>query len=111
MMKAGIDSLVLGCTHYPFLRPAFENMLESEGCDVVVIDPALAVARQTGRVLAGLGEVQHEGGGKVLLFTTGDAPDCRAKVLRLANISDPALGVRWEDGRIVQQGTEMRSES
>jgi glutamate racemase len=41
--------LVLGCTHYPFLRPLIEEMA---GTDVAVIDPAPAVARQVGRVLA-----------------------------------------------------------
>jgi glutamate racemase len=109
MLEAGIDSLVLGCTHYPFLRPAIERVLAREGRDVVLIDPSPAVARQTGRVVAGLGEVRHEGGGKVLLFTTGDVVDFEAKVLRLANISDSVLGVRWEDGRIVRRDTQRQA--
>ena len=49
LLAAGIDQLVLGCTHYPFLRPLIEEMA---GTDVSVIDPAPAVARQTSRVLA-----------------------------------------------------------
>ena len=49
LLAAGIDQLVLGCTHYPFLRPLIE---EIAGAGVAVIDPAPAVARQTGRVLA-----------------------------------------------------------
>ena len=49
LLTAGIDQLVLGCTHYPFLRPLIEEMA---GTGVSVIDPAPAVARQTGRVLA-----------------------------------------------------------
>jgi glutamate racemase len=49
LLTAGIDQLVLGCTHYPFLRPLIEEMA---GAGVAVIDPAPAVARQTGRVLA-----------------------------------------------------------
>ena len=49
LLAAGIDQLVLGCTHYPFLRPLIEEMA---GAGVAVIDPAPAVARQTGRVLA-----------------------------------------------------------
>lgn len=51
LVAAGIDELVLGCTHYPFLRPLIE---EAVGSAVEVIDPAGAVARQTGRVLAGV---------------------------------------------------------
>jgi glutamate racemase len=49
LLAAEIDQLVLGCTHYPFLRPLIE---EVAGAGVSVIDPAPAVARQTGRVLA-----------------------------------------------------------
>ena len=49
LLAAEIDQLVLGCTHYPFLRPLIE---EIAGAGVAVIDPAPAVARQTGRVLA-----------------------------------------------------------
>ena len=49
LLAAGIDQLVLGCTHYPFLRPLIE---EIAGAGVSIIDPAPAVARQAGRVLA-----------------------------------------------------------
>ncbi len=49
LLTAGIDQLVLGCTHYPFLRSLIEEMT---GAGVAVIDPAPAVARQTARVLA-----------------------------------------------------------
>ncbi|MBM4458609.1 MAG: glutamate racemase [Chloroflexi bacterium] len=49
LLAVGIDQLVLGCTHYPFLRPLIELIT---GPAVEIIDPAAAVARQTGRVLA-----------------------------------------------------------
>lgn len=48
MLDAGIDQLVLGCTHYPFLRPLIE---EIAGPGVQVIDPAPAVAKQVQRIL------------------------------------------------------------
>lgn len=48
MLEAGIDSLVLGCTHYAFLRRTIERVV---GPTVTVIDPSPAVARQTGWVL------------------------------------------------------------
>jgi len=48
LLEAGIDELVLGCTHYPFLRPVLEHIV---GDSIEVIDPAPAVARQVGRVL------------------------------------------------------------
>ena len=48
MLAQGIDTLVLGCTHYPFVRPLLEKIV---GPDVTIIDPAPAVARQTARLL------------------------------------------------------------
>lgn len=48
MITAGIDYLVLGCTHYSFLRPQLESILPAE---VKIIDAAHAVAKQTRSVL------------------------------------------------------------
>ena len=58
LLAAEIDQLVLGCTHYPFLRPVIE---EIAGPGVAVIDPAPAVARQAGRVLAQHGWLAQAG--------------------------------------------------
>jgi len=49
LVAEGIDTLVLGCTHYAFMRPAIERVA---GAGVRVIDTADAVARQVQRVLA-----------------------------------------------------------
>jgi len=43
LLDAGADTLVLGCTHYPFVRPLIEDIA---GPDVVIIDTGAAVARQ-----------------------------------------------------------------
>ena len=48
MLDAGIDTVVLGCTHYPFAIPLIQ---EIAGENVRVINPAEAVARQTKRIL------------------------------------------------------------
>jgi glutamate racemase len=48
LIEQGADTLVLGCTHYPFLRPLIEDVA---GPGVEVIDPAMAVARQLRRRL------------------------------------------------------------
>ena len=52
MIDAGIDRLVLGCTHYPFLMDQIRALLPDH---VEVIDPAPAVARQVARVAVGSG--------------------------------------------------------
>ncbi|MFA7116746.1 MAG: glutamate racemase [Bacteroidales bacterium] len=48
MMEKNIDSLVLGCTHYPFL---INPIIRIVGPNVIIINPAPAVAQQTKRLL------------------------------------------------------------
>lgn len=48
MLKANIDYLVLGCTHYPYLIPQLKNILPKH---IKIIDSGLAVAKQTKAVL------------------------------------------------------------
>jgi glutamate racemase len=49
LLAAGADHLVLGCTHYPFLRPAIQQLYPQR---LSLVDSGLAVARQSGRILA-----------------------------------------------------------
>ena len=44
LVGSGVDRIVLGCTHYPFLRPLIERVVE--GSDIEVIDSGEAVARR-----------------------------------------------------------------
>lgn len=48
LLSAGVDIIVLGCTHYPFLLPVLQKVA---GPDIRFIDPAPAVARQLVHVL------------------------------------------------------------
>ncbi|MCK0155999.1 glutamate racemase [Cellulophaga sp. F20128] len=48
MLRANIDYLVLGCTHYPYLIPVLKELLPS---NITIIDSGEAVARQTKAVL------------------------------------------------------------
>lgn len=48
MLEKGMDYLVLGCTHYPYLIPILKKMLPE---NVTIIDSGQAVARQTKLVL------------------------------------------------------------
>ena len=50
MLAEGIDTIVMGCTHYPFVIPLIQSIT---GPDVYTIDPAPAIARQTRRLLEG----------------------------------------------------------
>ncbi len=48
VVDAGADYLVLGCTHYPFLKSAIQYIF---GQKLTLIDSGFAVARQTARIL------------------------------------------------------------
>lgn len=53
LLDKGVDTVVLGCTHYPFVRATIESILAGAGRqDVVLIDTGDAVARQLVRLLA-----------------------------------------------------------
>ena len=52
LLKAGCDKIVLGCTHFPHLKPLIEKICN--GC-AEVIDPSDAVVRQAKRVLSARG--------------------------------------------------------
>lgn len=78
LQEAGIDTLVLGCTHYPFLMPAIAMLV---GDEIAVIDPAPAVARQALRML---GEPTEEGSDEFL--TTGDSSQFADQIARLLGL-------------------------
>lgn len=49
LMADGVDTIVLGCTHYPFLKKAIQSVV---GESVVLIETGAAVAKQLKRQLA-----------------------------------------------------------
>ena len=48
LLSAGCDTIILGCTHYPFLKPLLAQMLPQS---IILIDTGAAVARQLKRLL------------------------------------------------------------
>ena len=93
LLEAGIDELVLGCTHYPFLRSTIERVV---GPRIEVIDPAPAVARQTGRVLAAQGTDPSLGHIPRHRFaTTGDPAVFRSMVRRLIGAEVEVEPLAW----------------
>ncbi len=91
-----IDQLVLGCTHYPFVREAIESVL---GPSIAVIDPAPAVARQLGRVLVRSKLSNPDAAPGRHCFYTSGAPDLLAQVVwRLTGASPSVEALRWQCG-------------
>jgi glutamate racemase len=86
MIEAGVDVLVLACTHYPALTETIRDVM---GPDVTIIDPAPAVARQTGRMAAKRGD--DMGGMTTALFSTGDVGRLETAARRLGIPGTAAL--------------------
>jgi len=114
LLGAGIDQLVLGCTHYPFLRALIDDIV---GPGIAVIDPAPAVARQAGRVLARRGFPETDRAGdhprtspslspapapaslpEHTFYTTGDPDRLRHAAHTLVGYTGPLLPLTWCDG-------------
>lgn len=77
LLEAGCDTIILGCTHYPFLKPLLRQMIPDS---VRLIDTGAAVARQLQRVLARL-ELLACGPARETLYWTSDNPDNFRKIL------------------------------
>ena len=73
MIEANIDHIVLWCTHYPFLIPMIEKILEEKKVwdKITIINPAPAVALQTQRVLKTF-ELHNEQKKENLFYSTWD---------------------------------------
>ncbi len=105
LLARDIDALVLGCTHYPFVRPLLETIC---GPRVRVIDPSAAVARQVARVLepAGAGGAPGEACdsrmGESRYFSSGPAAHFCAALQRLGAQPGSVRRVVWRDGRLLQ---------
>ena len=97
MLEKDIDTVVLGCTHYPFVIPLIQQVV---GEKVRVIDPAPAVARQTERLLEAQGLRNHAGKkGSLKLYTSGD-PDALTSLLStLLGESAEVERVEWSNHR------------
>ena len=99
MLAEGMDTVVLGCTHYPFVIPLIQ---EITGPDVRVIDPAPAIARQTARVLAAHAiSNASEATGSAVYYTTGSQPEKTARVMgRLLNEEINVRRLYWHRGQL-----------
>lgn len=95
MMEKGVDTVVMGCTHYPFVIPLIKKIT---GPDVQVIDPAPAIARQVKRLLENRGWMPPaELAAGVKFITTGDAEEFSRLLPLFINENAQVMKVNWSD--------------
>lgn len=93
MLENNIDTVVLGCTHYPFVIPLIERIC---GDSVRVIDPAPAAARQAERLLeAGGTRNPSARRGRVQFYTSGDAAAVESLLPKLLGESGKVERLVW----------------
>lgn len=86
LMQQSVDTVVLGCTHYPFLRDTIQRMV---GSDVALIDTGEAVARQVKRVLENESLLKEGGSpGHEVFYTSADPESLRPVIARLWGRND-----------------------
>jgi glutamate racemase len=94
LLRQGADTIVLACTHYPFVIPLLRSIV---GDSVQVIDPSPAIARQVERVLEEKGTNRTDGvRGDTVICTTGDPDKLRAWVSAVLGDFGRVEPVRWE---------------
>ncbi|MFM9023504.1 MAG: glutamate racemase [Solirubrobacterales bacterium] len=76
LREAGVDTVLLGCTHYPLLRPMLQRLL---GPQVRIVVSGAALARQVEHAL-GVRDLANprEGEGEYRFLTTGDPEEFRS---------------------------------
>ncbi|HEX4964192.1 MAG TPA: glutamate racemase [Thermoanaerobaculia bacterium] len=89
LLEAGIDTLVLGCTHYPLLVPVLQRVA---GPDVTLVDSAEAVAEM---VAAGLADRHLESTHPPAHhFCVTDSGETFQRIARRI-LQDPGVGLEW----------------
>ncbi len=69
LLEQGIDSLVLGCTHYPLVKETIQRVA---GENITIFDPSIAIARRVRQVLGDHGGLTEGQNGMTEYFASGD---------------------------------------
>ena len=110
LLDQGADTLVLGCTHYPFVTAAIESIVRATTTrEVALVDTGDAVARQLARLLAGA-DCSNPGGdqpARIEGFTSASAASLSAAFTSLLGIDAPVSEVELAGKSLVQANLDI----
>jgi len=101
MIAQGADTIVLGCTHYPFVLPLIR---EIAGPSIEVINPAPAIAHRVQFLITEHGLHFDEVNAEIHFATTGSAPTFALMIKNLLGCEASATQLRWsaDEKKIVE---------
>jgi glutamate racemase len=103
MLAKGLDTVVLGCTHYPF---AFNTIREIVGDSVRLIDPAPAIARRIDQLLNELKiKNPRSSEGQTRYLTSCDPREMSLRLVELLNVKANVEKVNWEGESLQLSGS------
>lgn len=103
MVNAGVDTIVMGCTHYPFVIPLIHELA---GSQLRIIDPAPAVARQVRRVLEANNLLNPGSDVAMVRFvTSGDVAQFQQALHSLIGVEAPVEKAFWQGEEITNTGS------
>ena len=114
LREAGVDTVVLGCTHYPLVQPMLQRML---GPDVRIIASGAPLARQVSHVLGARGlATERSGEGDYRFLCTGEPETFRALGTRflqmpLGEVAAVHLGAALPGGAVAGPPSSSRPRS
>ncbi|MDN5347252.1 MAG: glutamate racemase [Clostridia bacterium] len=94
LLAEGIDTLILGCTHYPFLEPLIREIV---GPGLKLIDPAAATVRKLREILAKAGALCRGHGSKTHDFFVSGDPQAFSRVGKALTGWDFLIGTQKVD--------------
>lgn len=89
-VRAGADTIVLGCTHYAFLAEAIARIA---GPGVTIIEPSAAIARQLLRRLSGEAPHARAHGQAPVYFTSGEVRELRRFLDLVGEVASDVLAL------------------
>ncbi|MEW6448361.1 MAG: glutamate racemase [Bacillota bacterium] len=97
LKEAGIDTLILGCTHYPLFSPLISRIL---GPEVVLVDPAEATVVEARRELANRGILANQGEATYEFYVSGSTEEFNRLAERFSSWRLPPAKKVKESGAV-----------
>ncbi len=98
VIKKGVDSVVLGCTHYPFVIPLIRKIV---GKKINIIDPTSAIVKRVSDILKGNDFKNYNNKkGSLDIFTSGEISKMKIILFRLFNKEIKVGKIKWNNNKL-----------